>query len=579
MNKEIPKDPIVNCHTHIFKGEHVPPYLAKSFVWPPMYYLFHLPTILAIFKYVLKRINRAKYRPNSLYNRTNRFLDKLKRIWITRILLFLILFWLSLNAIIIGIRWISIIFPISGSPEDYMDKAIQFLLNYRLLLPDTNWWLNLAIVIFVFSFVKIARNLFFFILRSIWRFLNFLPGKNTKELLGRYVLLGRYALYQNQTATFTKLKGQYPPGSRFVILPMDMKYMKAGNLKPEGKYKEQMAELVKMKNSRSGKLIDPFVFIDPRRIEKQKGFLDYSIHGGKVSLEKCEVQEYIEDHKFGGFKIYPALGYYPFDEALLPLWKYAADEKIPIMTHCIRGTIFYRGSKLRIWDTHPIFLESDGKGNTRPLSLPQKKNIDFSVNFTNPLNYLCLLSEPLLRRVVAKAKNPNIRMLFGFSDSGTPLKHDLSHLKICLAHFGGEEEWVKYLEADRYSFSQRLIKDRTRGIDFKIDSNTSLSWNVLEQIWKYVDWYSIICSMILQYPNVYSDISYILSKPRILPLLKETLDPDLNPHLRERVLFGTDFYVVRNHFSEKDLVAQMTAGLSEEEFDLIARENPKRYLR
>ncbi|MBK9961224.1 MAG: hypothetical protein IPP06_07755 [Saprospiraceae bacterium] len=57
------------------------------------------------------------------------------------------------------------------------------------------------------------------------------------------------------------------------------------------------------------------------------------------------VKEYIEINKLNGFKIYPALGYYPFDEELLLLWKYAADHQIPIMTHVIKGTVFYRDRK------------------------------------------------------------------------------------------------------------------------------------------------------------------------------------------------------------------------------------------
>ena len=188
------------------------------------------------------------------------------------------------------------------------------------------------------------------------------------------------------------------------------------------------------------------------------------------------------------------------------------------------------------------------------------------------------MEERLLRILVASASS-DIQELFGFSNENTPLARDLSELKICMAHFGGEEEWVKYLEADRDPRAQELIKDRSKGLEFwKVDSG-EISWAKLSNIWKYGDWYSIITALINQYENTYADISYILSKPRIIPLLRETLDPELNPHLSKRVLFGTDFYVVRNHFSEKDLLTQMTGGLSEERFDQIARYNPIEYLR
>jgi hypothetical protein len=76
-----------------------------------------------------------------------------------------------------------------------------------------------------------------------------------------------------------------------------------------------------------------------------------------------------------------------------------------------------------------------------------------------------------------------------------------------------------------------------------------------EQLWKFTDWYSIISSMMLQYPNVYADISYILhSDSEVLPLLKQTLQ---NPVLKQKVLYVTDFFVVRNHKSDKNMLADM----------------------
>ncbi len=579
MASTTPQNPIVNCHTHIFKGEHVPPFLARSFVPAPFYKLIYLPLILGGFKYYLKITNKAKYRPNSLYNRTNRLITKLNSHWLTKRLLQLAVIWLSVNTLFILVKWLSEVV----SPKEGIAKAIeqvtQILVTYKILPANSLWWVEAGLVLFVLLFIRTARRFIFFVLKSIWKFLRIIPGKKTFELFERYMLLGRFALYKTQRGIFTRLKHQYPPDSRFIILPMDMEYMDAGKLKPRAEYKQQMAELVKIKKGSAGKFIEPFVFIDPRRIKNQPDFFNYTFKDGKVSLAASDVKEYIEGNGFSGFKIYPALGYYPFDEALLPLWKYAADEGIPIMTHCIAGTIFYRGKKHEEWNTHPIFMESDGKGNIRPLEFPQKKNINFSINFTHPLNYLCLLNEPLLRKVVGKAKNNLTKELFGYTNESTPLTYDLSHLKICLAHFGGEEEWVKYLETDRYSFAQRLVRDRSKGLNFTTENSSSVQWAVLEQIWKHVDWYSIICSLIIQNRHVYTDISYILSKPRILPLLKETLNKNLNPYLRERVLFGTDFYVVRNHYSEKDLMAQITAGLSQSEFDLIARDNPKAYLK
>ena len=361
---------------------------------------------------------------------------------------------------------------------------------------------------------------------------------------------------------------------------MDMEYMGAGKLKKGFEYKDQMQELADIKNKSTNKdAILPFVFVEPRRIREDKTQLQYNLdtNTGKVTLQDCFIKRYIEDEQFSGFKIYPALGYYVFDETLLPLWKYAADNQIPIMTHCIKGTIFYRGKKKKEWDAHPVFKEYINleRNELGPLLLPEHKNMDFSLNFTHPLNYLVLLKEELLRIWVGKCSQET-KSLFGYTDDNTKLKWDLSHLKLCLAHFGGEDQWYRYLESDRYDYAAKLKTNPLQGVNFIHTSTGKFSWKKLEDSWKYVDWYSIICSMMLQHENVYADISYILYNEDIFPLLKETIN---HPNLGDKVLFGTDFFVVRNHASEKGLVSKTLSNLSDDEFNKIARENPSRFIR
>src|SRR5688572_13577988 len=55
--------PIINCHTHIFNSKHVPPYLAKTFVPWPFYYLIHLQPIVALFRWCYKGPATIKYTP------------------------------------------------------------------------------------------------------------------------------------------------------------------------------------------------------------------------------------------------------------------------------------------------------------------------------------------------------------------------------------------------------------------------------------------------------------------------------------------------------------------------------------
>ena len=55
--------PIINCHTHIFTGDHVPPHLARTFVWWPFYYVLSLPLILWAVKSWNKWTDAIRFSP------------------------------------------------------------------------------------------------------------------------------------------------------------------------------------------------------------------------------------------------------------------------------------------------------------------------------------------------------------------------------------------------------------------------------------------------------------------------------------------------------------------------------------
>jgi hypothetical protein len=252
------------------------------------------------------------------------------------------------------------------------------------------------------------------------------------------------------------------------------------------------------------------------------------------------------------------------------------------MTHCIRGVIYYRGKKQKEWDFHPVFEQFLGNDEDpkpedyRPLLLPQMKAMDVQEIFTHPLNYACLYKKELLTKLIAKAADERLKLLFGYKEVEGTIARGLSHLKICFGHFGGEDEWAKFFENDRTNFGHQLVAHPDDGIDF-LYTDQVLKRRKPEQIWKTADWYSIICSLMLQHDHVYADISYILHGDlQILPLLRSTLQ---HPTLKTRVLYGTDFFVVRNHKSDKNMLADIKGGLLRSEFDQIARINPGLYLK
>ncbi|WP_116789533.1 amidohydrolase family protein [Flavobacterium psychrotrophum] len=570
--KHLPYNRIINCHTHVFTGDHVPPYIAKTFLPWPFYYLVSVNLIVSAFRFYYGQLKSYRFGTLGKLAAKRLYIFKMfiARSKILSILVFMIGLFLSLQVFFIIAGWLSVVESPSGSLSVFLKEIENWLIDRHLLYSGATPAVAVVFVFLFLLFYKAGRNLVFFVLKRIWSFLGILPGKKTKELASRYINIGRFAAYQGQSGIFTKLQDQYPVGTGFVVLPMDMGYMDAGKSKED--YATQMAKLSKIKESKPDAVF-PFVFADPRRmVEEGAKQFDYKVVANQVVLEPCFIKDYIEGEQFSGFKIYPALGYYPFDEVLLPLWKFAADKGLPIMTHCIRGTIFYRGTKKKEWDYHPVFTQADEK---TPLMLGQIKNSEFINNFTHPLNFLCLLDEFFLAKLVGRAKDKRIRDLFGYDEKAKTIQHNLSHLKVCFGHFGGDDEWTKFLESDRDQYCNALVKYPNIGIRFRTNTKGLPKPGKIEQLWKYTDWYSIICSMMLQYDNVYADLSYIIHNNAIQPLLRQTL---LNPLLREKVLFGTDFYVVRNHKSEKNMLAESLEHLCDADFKQIAVCNPAHFL-
>jgi predicted TIM-barrel fold metal-dependent hydrolase len=614
--------PVVNCHTHIFTGDYVAPYLAKTFV-PVIYGLLNVQWIIGLIRtvesgwiskiiglyYLIRRISR---RVRALHARSQgvRILSKIGEIWLT------------LHALLIIIRWFGLGRQILSWFPQGLDPVLNFFWENILYQPVFEWnvgWQILFVALIALLF-KLARNLILFLIKYVARQFKLLPGKLSGQMITHYYQLGEFGKYRSQSNVFGKLQRQYTPGTHFVILPMDMKYMGAGA--PRYSYDKQMEGLATLATSKKRReIFHPFIFADPRRIAEEQDHFIYTVDkaGTVVPQKGSTIHKYLEVKKFEGIKIYPALGYYPFDVELLPLWKYAADQGIPIMTHCVRGPLYYRGRKKTEWNQHPVYKNRLENGNDvpdearTPLWLSERKNSKFTVNFTHPLNYLVLLEECLLRKLINKyvwdlkvkenqakttekselyrQKRGDLIRMFGYKNADTPLEMGLSHLKICLAHFGGDEEWMKFMERDRSEYSLELIKHPRWGINFCFNDNGDFSWNKLAQIWYQVDWYSIISSLLLQFPNVYSDISYIVHDQKIYNLLKRTihhLRDDQKPpsnlsrlpthRLGERILYGTDFFVVRNHKSDKQMLIDTMANLSTDEFDLIARHNPRRFL-
>jgi predicted TIM-barrel fold metal-dependent hydrolase len=201
----------------------------------------------------------------------------------------------------------------------------------------------------------------------------------------RYAEIVETSFAVGQAGVFEKLQGSYPEGTRFVVLPMDMTFLNAGRV--EKSIDDQHDELARLRDQFQDVVI-PFAAVDPR-------------HGEAIVAKTIRL---LEDDKFRGIKLYPPIGYHPDDPILWPLYEYAENHGIPVLTHCSRpASVQYRG-------TPTVEMRKNPSGGA---PFPDSR-LQLLTRFTDPDAYI-----PILK------KHPKLR--------------------ICLAHFGGAGDWDSYL--------------------------------------------------------------------------------------------------------------------------------------
>ncbi|WP_343658072.1 amidohydrolase family protein [Chryseobacterium sp.] len=546
------RNPFINCHTHTFTGDHIPQFLGKKLLPFGLEHILTIRLIISFFRWYYRVPTKWQYRRSYKVLENFRFHIRwfLQKIPFITVPIAVVLTLDTLLILFFGY------FEGKYNNEGWFEyiSSLNHLMQNIYLLPAPQYiFLRILIVSALFLLIKSGRQLIIFIAKCLFQILRILPGPETKAYLKRYISIGRFAFHKSQMTIFRMLEKQYPADSRFVVLPMDMDYMDGGTAKFS--YPLQLEELKNLRRKKPRTCL-PFVFADPRRIKDNPAYFD--------EIKNCIIHE-----RFRGIKTYPALGYYPFDRDILPLMLWACENQVPVLNHCIRGTIYYRGSKKKEWNSHPVFTQSTGeKGKREPLKLYELSNSDFSTNFTHPLNYLCLLNKDYLKQLLEYYHDDSLYTLFGYAGRDQPLAKNLDALKICFGHFGGEDEWAKYMERDRYLSENGFTNPVGKGINFIPTA--------LENSWRHNSWFAIIYSLMLQHPNVYADISYILHDENIFPLLKSLLKKD--SRISDRILYGSDFYVVRSQKSDKQMWADTAGRLTDHELELITRDNPKKFL-
>ncbi len=277
----------------------------------------------------------------------------------------------------------------------------------------------------------------------------------------------------------------YSKNSIITPLLIDWTYGLKGEIKED--FYSQFASLANLKMSHPN-VVKPFLGIDPRR---------------------DEILELVKKHvgstkEFYGVKLYPPMGFLPSDPKLMPIYEYCEANSIPITTHCSSTGIASSYKKFHIEGFR--FID-----NVEKLF---KEDIKF--RFTSEsVGYFC---SPSNWKVVLN-KFPN--------------------LYLNLAHFGGENEWKKYMNNDKNTWVDKII------------------------------------NLILKYPNVYTDISYTFTYRQFFPMLKKMMSSPL----KNKILYGSDFYVSVIEGQFYSFLNNLLIDFSEGELELMAVKNPSNFLK
>jgi predicted TIM-barrel fold metal-dependent hydrolase len=304
--------------------------------------------------------------------------------------------------------------------------------------------------------------------------------------LKRYAALVEVAINKYQDQVFETLRSNYTAEARFILLTMNFDYMTgdapAGNY---NHYETQLHEALEVKKLYGDKAL-PFLFIDPRK-------------GANECLKQLHFyfdQNY--NRGIAGIKIYPSLGYYPFHPNMENVYAFAEAHQIPIITHTNKdGGAYYAGRFT------PQVMSYNSFNPTAETSSFLNSQLSPFPSFKNPRSYANIMMHPVTYYDVLR-KFPK--------------------LKICLAHFGGDEELLNQDDqSDKYNWT-RTIK-----------------------------------ALMTEFDNVYTDVSFTLISHKAN---RRILADMTNPVFSRKILFGTDFFMTAPYDNDKKLTENFLGVLA-----------------
>lgn len=337
-----------------------------------------------------------------------------------------------------------------------------------------------------------------------------LAGRRGDGTLLRYLQFIEVGTQSTQEEVYRTMRNAYGAlgtGVRFVGLTLNMDHMDT-QPSTHARIDTQLAEVERVRVDYPNEFF-PFVCADPRHLQ-----------GAAL---RDWVKAKVERGMFFGIKLYPSLGFFPFDPALDELYRWAAAAGVPVMTHCTRGGSFYTGrmASVLVSDTPPSLWPNDGAMPAIHARVKAYRSSDWAMK-----------------------RNAHACNVFLHPDNYRPVLNAHPGLKLCLAHFGGDDE----MRGDVTDLAKQ-------GID-----RDNFHQKVME--------------LMNDHASVYTDISYTLYDKRIHADLVQLIDGPLG----DRILFGTDFFMTLRENTEEKLLFGCVNALGLQRFQRIAQHNTDRYL-
>ncbi len=344
------------------------------------------------------------------------------------------------------------------------------------------------------------------------------------------------------------------PSMRQIALTLDMEHIGAGPSRTL--FAGQVEDILNLKKEYDDNLLI-FLGVDPRW--KGTGTDIRKTVEGYFNT-KLYVNELKQVNPFVGLKLYPSTGFYVFDEKLKETLQWAADNGVPVMSHCsYLGGVFNNVEKAIRNALNPRNVYDNGAVYSQAGYIKKNKFFRKLVNTNTSRNNLMTCSYFLEPSTYEYLFRYFERQFNEFERRNDPLK-------ICMAHFGGGNQ----VEVAVLGTDGRKKPDQEELTPYGVTGT---------------NWYRKIQELLTQYKGAYTDISYAVSNPDLFDAFHGDVN---NPAYGDRVMFGTDFFMterVRRHnevyeaFKSFAVNKDLSNYPGTKLWDKVAGTNVERYLR